>query len=331
MVYTYRPMLKTKAGEAMALGYLTNSRKAKIFPIFQVGESPPPTFAARMATTWAGRGAALDGSFNFNFTGSTAHFNAVFAALAANGIPVIPSLAINSPQAYLSSVLAKVGQHGPGLVLRTNLVSLPNAVAYAAANGWNAGSIDLLVEVGHIGEFNPATLAVYVGAAINTQIVPGVWRSVTLSAASAPKDFGGLPYGVSVVPRQEWILWNTLAQPPGQPVDFSDFGVSHLDLSEPPGFAMAKATVSVRYTAANHWIMIKGFATTGQNGLPMGAQYRAHAQTLIPRPDFNGIPPCWADDRIGAIASGASSAGGRAQWVEINTNRHLSLVAETLP
>jgi hypothetical protein len=324
-------MLKTKAGEAVALGHLTDERKARIFPIFQVGENPPPTFAVRMATTWAGRAAALDGLFNFNLTGSTAHFDGVFNALAGHGIPVVPSLQINAPPAYLASVVAKVGQHAPGLVLRTNLASLPTAPAYAAAQGWPTGSIDLVVEVGHIAEFDPASLAAYVSTALATNVAAGLWRSVSLSSSSAPKDFGGLPYGVSVIPRRDWILWNGLVQPAGQRIDYSDFGVSHLDLTEPPGVAMARATVSVRYTAANHWVMIKGTSTNGPNGLPMGDQYLSHAQTLIARPDFNAIPPCWADDRIRAIAAGTSSPGGRSQWVEINTNRHLSLVAETLP
>ncbi len=331
MPYTYRPMLKTKAGEVVALGHLAQIHKARVFPIFQVGENPPPTFAQRMAANWQGRGAALDGLYNYNFTGSTAAFDTVFNALVAAGIPIIPSVDMASPAAYLQSASQKVGVAAPGLVLRTNLASLQGALAFVGSNGWLPAMVDLLIEIGHIAEFNPATLAVYISAAINTQISAGVWRSVTLSGSSAPKDFGGLPAGISIVPRQEWVLWNAINHPPGQPIDYSDFGVSHLDLTEPPGYAMARATVSVRYTALNHWVMIKGRATTGPNGLAMGAQYRAHAQVLTARPEFNGVHPCWADARISAIASGASTPGGRSQWVEINTNRHLAVVAENLP
>ncbi len=331
MPFTYRPMLKTKAGEVVALGQLSSNHKNRIFPIFQVGENPPPTFAQRMATNWQGRNAALDGLYNYNFTGLTIAFDSVFNALVAAGIPVIPSIDIASPAAYLQSASQKVGMAAPGLVVRTNLASLQGALAFVGANGWHPATVDLLIEVGHIAEFNPATLATYISGAINAQIGAGIWRSVTLSSSSAPKDFGGLPAGINIVPRQEWILWNAINHPAGQPIDYSDFGVSHLDLAEPPGFAMARATVSVRYTALNHWVMIKGRATTGPNGIAMGAQYSSHAQALVARPEFNGIHPCWADTRISAIAAGTSTPGGRSQWVEINTNRHLAVIAENLP
>ena len=236
-----------------------------------------------------------------------------------------------SPAPYLQSAAAKVGVAAPGLLLRTNLAVLPGALAFVGAHGWNSADVDLLIEVGHIAEFDPTTLAGYISQAISGQIAAGVWRSVTLSSSSAPKDFGGLPAGVNIVPRKDWLLWHAIAQLPNLPIDYSDFGVSHLDLAEPPGFVMAKATVSVRYTALNHWIMIKGRATTGPNGIAMSAQYLAHAQALVGRQEFNRVQPCWADMRIRAIASGASTPGGRAQWVEINTNRHLTFVAEYLP
>ncbi|PYE98917.1 T4 beta protein [Rhizobium sp. PP-F2F-G38] len=331
MPFAYRPMLKTKAGEAVALGQLSQHQKDRIFPIFQVGENPPPTFAHRLSTNWQGRGAALDGLYNYNFTGLTAGFDTVFNALVAAGIPAIPSIDIAAPAAYLQSASSKVGVAAPGLVLRTNLGSLSGALAFVGANGWSPAEVDLLIEVGHIAEFNPSTLAVYISAAINTQIVAGVWRSVTLSGSSAPKDFGGLTSGVNIIPRQEWILWHAISHPPGQQIDYSDFCVSHLDLAEPPGYAMARATVSVRYTALQHWVMIKGRATTGPNGLAMGDQYRSHAQALVARPEFNGVHPCWGDTRISGIANGTSSPGGRSQWVEINANRHLAFVAANLP
>ena len=330
MNYKYRPILKTKAGEVVALGQLSNSQKGRLFPIFQIGENPPPTFAQKMATHWHARGAGIDGLYNYNFTGHTGAFDATFSALANSGIPVIPSADINSPGPYLASALAKVGTAAPGLVLRSNLASLPNAGGFASFHGLHPGAVDLVIEMGHIAEFNPGTLAGYVSVALNSHIAAGLWRSVTLSGSSAPKDFGGLAYGTNIIPRQEWLLWNTLAHPPGQPIDYSDYGVSHPDMTEPPGYAMAKATVSVRYSAQNHWVMLKGYATTGPNGVPMGAQYLAHAQNLISRPDFNGVSPCWADGRITSI-TGGSSPGGRSQWVEINTNRHISLVTQMLP
>ncbi|WP_439626482.1 beta family protein [Shinella sp.] len=328
--FTYRPFFKTKAGEAVALGQLSHAQKDRVFPVFQLGETLPGTFHQRVVERWGPRPLALDGTFNFNFTGSIAAFDHLFGALAGSGIPVIPSLSIGAPIPYLNAVLPKVNVAGPGVLLRSDLGNLPNASQYAQQQGWPTGTVDLVVEVGHIAEFNPATFAGYVNAVIGANVGVGTWRSVSLSGASAPKDFGGMPQGVNIIPRQEWALWNNIQQIQNRPIDFSDYGVSHLDLSEPPGFAMARATVSVRYTCPNYWIMLKGYATKGPRGIPMSTQYSAHATQLTQRPEFNGVHPCWGDDRISAIARGASP-GGRSQWVEINTNRHLSLVTQSLP
>lgn len=331
MPYRYVPILKTKAGEAVALDNLLPQQKDRIFPLFCIGETAPGTFSARVATAWSGRVLALDGIFNFNFSGSTASFNSLFASLVAAGVLVVPSVELGAPQAYLTAVQAKVGSSTPGVVLRAPLGSVANAAQYAATCGWPTQIVDLVVQLGHIAEFDPGTLAGYVNGSLGGSVAPGVWRSVTLSSSAAPKDFGGLSAGVNIVPRRDWALWNNVAQPVGQPIDYSDYAQSHLDLTEPPGYAMAKATVSARYAGQQHWVMVKGRPTTGQNGLPMSSQYRSHAILLTARPEFGGVPNCWADARITAIANHTSTPGGRAQWVEIGTNRHLSVVVAQLP
>ncbi len=91
---------------------------------------------------------------------------------------------------------------------------------------------------------------------------------------------------------------------------------------------MANATVSVRYTIDDNWI-IKGVATTGSNGQSMAAQYRNHARAL--ERQFNSVPNCWGDDRIRHYATTTAGAGGRPQWAAVLLNRHVSFICETLP
>jgi hypothetical protein len=331
MPFTYRPMLKTKAGEATALLHLVATEKDRIAPIFHVAETPPATFAARMAAAWAGRTCFLDGTFNFNGSGSSTDFDNTFLALGTGGIPVVPVIEIGAAQGYNHAAYAHLNQFGAGLMLKCTPGTLPSAVNFAQQMQVPQSQIDLLVDAGHISEYDPVSFAGYVSHILQTNLPGASWRSMTLGSSAAPKDFGQLGLGTTIVPRTDWLMWSNLIQTPTLPIDFADFGISHRDLTEPPGVAMASATVSVRYTVADNWVMIKGRRTTGATGVPMGNQYRAHAQTLIARPDFGGLPACWADQRITAIATTSISAGGRAQWVEINANRHFSFISNTLP
>ena len=66
----YMPMLRSKAGEALALKHLAASMKRHVFPIAHLTQFPPATFAAATAA-WCGHGMALDGQFQSDMRGST--------------------------------------------------------------------------------------------------------------------------------------------------------------------------------------------------------------------------------------------------------------------
>lgn len=332
MPFTYRPMLKTKAGEATALSNLSTAEKNRTEPVFHVAERPPATFAPKMGAAWAGRRCYLDGAFNFNATGSSTDFDNTFNAIGAVGISVLPVIEIGADPAYNQAAIAHIGRFAPGIMLKTTLGHLPAAAAWVEPSQISQANIDLLIDAGHLAEIDPLTFAPYISHTIASALATSQWRSVTLASSSAPKDFGQLSRGATVVRRIDWLTWSAMAQPLNKPVDYGDFGISHRDLTEPPGAAMAGATVSVRYTINDNWVMIKGQRATGQHAVPMGTQYRSHAQTLVARPDFGGLTACWADQRIQTIAATTSgSAGGRAQWVEINANRHFAFILNRLP
>ncbi|MGO4514123.1 hypothetical protein AB4Z51_44980 [Bradyrhizobium sp. 2TAF36] len=118
MPFVYRPSLKTKTGEAVALLHLSNQQKDRIAPVFSVGERPPANFVARMASAWLGRRCFLDGSFNHNLSGGSADFDTLFAALGTAGIPVIPVIEIGASNAYNQAAFAHIGQFSNGVMLK---------------------------------------------------------------------------------------------------------------------------------------------------------------------------------------------------------------------
>jgi hypothetical protein len=129
----------------------------------------------------------------------------------------------------------------------------------------------------------------------------------------------------------DWTLWHNVHSAAPAQLDYGDFGVAHPNLADPPGYAMANATVSARYSLDNYWLMIKGRSTKGINGLPMGQQYRGHAAAIVSTAGAGGLIGCWGDQEINRISASPLRPGGRPQWVAYSTSRHLSLVADRLP
>lgn len=330
-IYRYVPILRSKAGEAVALEHLVAAERTRLLPLIQLGEKLPAAFGPRMGTTWAKLPLALDGNFHLGLGNPAKNYADLFQTLGTAGALIIPSIPCNASGSYLSLASALVGKFAPGLVVTVPPSLLPIVSAWIASQGWKHNDVDLVINVGAIGTLSVSLLTPVIINAINTYIPsPSPYRSLSLASSAAPKDFGGLSNGVNHIPRGDWQLWQAVSSAVSVKLDYSDYGVASPDLAEPPGAAMAKATVSVRYSLDTEWVFIKGNPISGKSGKPMASQYTAHAKILAALPHFGKLSACWGDTRIQQIATGGKS-GSRQSWVEIATNRHLSLVANKLP
>ncbi len=331
MVYRYVPLLRAKAGEANALFNLTPQAKDRMFPILHLATSITPALIVKIGNAWSGRSLGLDGLFNFDATGSAADMQTVFNGLRAAGVSVVPCVEYGASAGYLAAVGPMAQTANSGLVVKSRLGDLGAVEAWLVGGGWATQNIDLVITAGHIADIGPGVLDAVVAHALQNLANPQAWRSVTLAGSAAPKDMSALSLGANLVPRLDWQLWQATAPQQAYQVDYGDFGISHPDMTEPPGYVMGKATVSVRYSLDDQWLVVKGRPVSGNNGIPMPAQYSSHAQTLSGAPGFGGLVGCWGDGRIGRITSSAGTPGSRQTWVEIGVSRHLSLVADRLP
>lgn len=331
--FRYAPMLRSKAGEATALSQLDSSAKDRMLPVVHLVHNPPATFGDALIATWASRPLALDGTFQNTISGNAANYTHMFDRIGKGKVAVIPSLDYAADPITLVAVQKLRGKYAPGLMVKAKPNQLHDVPNWVTAQGWKLNEVDLVVWLTEIGGFDPAMLEPVVTKAIVDHIPnPSPWRSITLSASAAPKDHGNLASGRTNVPRLEWRVWLGVSKNLPYQIDYADFATVHPDLTDPPGYVMAKATVSVRYTIDDYWIVIKGKPTSGKIGQPMAAQYRAHAKALAADTAFGGLKvACWADDRIQKIASGAPGGGSRSVWAGLVANRHLSLVADRLP
>jgi len=330
MIYRYVPLLKAKAGEITALDNLTASHRARILPVVHIGETLSPNFGKKLSAAWGGQPLAIDGSFNHGHTGSTASFVNLIQALRSDGTPTMPSVNPSDPAAYVAAV--GVLKNPQGLVMKSSLATLASSYGWIGQQGWSPQEIDLVIDLKHVAAIDPQTFSGYVLSVLHQGAQAlSLFRSVTLASAAAPKDHGSLAYGPNRVPRTDWQLWQSTYQLSPVKLDYGDYCTGHPDLTEPPGAAMANATVSARYTLDTDWLVIKGRSTGGVHGQPMAVQYASHATTISTDPNFGGIPSCWADGRVQHAASGGQGMGSRQKWAEIAANRHISLVADRLP
>jgi hypothetical protein len=305
--------------------------KMRTVPVFQIPPSMAVNFVSGLATAWGNLPLALDGVFDTHTSGSAHRFTQLFAQMGAANLPVVPVLEYGATPAYTQAAMAAVNQFAAGLLLRIDAGALQSAPAYAQQIGVNPADIDLLIDVGHVAGISPGLLAPAVANMMNSVNLTE-WRSVTLTSSAAPKDASALVAGPNMVPRRDYQLWSTLSA--GFPqVHFGDYGISHRDLTEPPGYAMANATVTPRYALPNDWLIRKGSSIRGASGQPMTAQYHNHAQALAAHPNFGAVANCWADTEIQQIAAraGVGPAGGRETWVGYGLNRHISVVDSQLP
>ena len=322
------PMLRSKAGEAVALTHLAHAMKQQIVPIAHLTQFPPATFAAAAAGAWCGHTMALDGQFQSDMLGSTRGFEQMFEQIGRGGVALIPSVECHAMTPYLAAVQSVRNRFARGVLVKARPRQLPHVPAWCVAQGWAAAETDLVINLGDIAGYDGETLASAVVRAVLDNIPdPLPWRSLTLAASAAPRDDSGLKPGRNVLPRTEWQVWRAAAKSIPQPLNYADSLTAHPDLADPPGYATAKGLVSVRYTAADEWIILRGDPVGGATPHAMARQYFAHATALVGDPKFGGLKACWADDRIREIAGGLPGGGSRSVWTTIVANRHLALVA----
>lgn len=330
--FRYLPMMRSRAGEATALANLTDPAKDRMLPVIHLVHVPPPTFGATVGDAWTGRPMALDGTFQTDITGSPQSFTNMFDQIGRKKVALIPSIEYNATPPYLAAVQRVRNRYAPGVVVKAKPNQLNDVANWVAIQGWSQNEVDLVVTLTQVGGYDPGMLEpVVIQAIISNTPNPSPWRSIALSSSAAPQDHGGLVTGRNVVPRLEWRIWRGVSGKIPFRLDFADYLTLTPDLADPPGYVMARATVSVRYTIDDNWIILKGSPTTGRTGQAMGAQYRSHARTLVADPNFGGLTGCWADGRIQQIAAGASTSGGRPQWASYAANRHLSFISDRLP
>ena len=156
----------------------------------------------------------------------------------------------------------------------------------------------------------------------------GGWRTLTVIGGAFPPDLTALSVGEYLIPRVEWSLWKESYQRnPSRKATFGDYATLHPLLVAP--FAGMHPSASVRYTADEHWVVMRGQGIRAKDSAGY-AQFSAHAQSLMDRAEFSGLDFSYADRYIFERTLHPDRPGNLTTWVTVGVNHHLTFVVRQL-
>jgi hypothetical protein len=354
MPVQYVPILKGKEGEYGALGELSSASKDAMRPLIEVppvpydyvSETPSKTVDAhlmnvpqRLADCWAGREIYLDVPWlqdgDFVLGVPALHYLVTDAVrLSVQAVPVITLQ--TTPDGL--EIVRELVANGTHFAIRMTSSDFdeddernPNAQVDALLSTIAPREIaraDLILDLADVGE--DLGRAVLLARSVLGQ-APRLaeWRSVALVGASFPENLSEVTAATtSRLPRIEWQMWRRLQRRlPEQRRDllFGDYGIAHPVTTELDPRTM-RMSASIRYTAENEWIVVKG-RNVRQHGFD---QYYALAREIVGLPEFSGEEYCAGDRFIARCARGQAGPGNATTWRKVGTNHHLTLVAREL-
>lgn len=340
----YVPILKVKQGEKAALAQVATALVPRITPLLEIVErTAGKTVDAHINTAFKGlrdsvssyprcfidtREIAPDGP-------SAAH--AVFSRAKAAGIVFAPVTGVTRA----ADVGPALEHRDHGLALRLTREEfeagqLPEAIgAFLHTHGLHPAEVDLIVDLGAVEE-----MVIDGIAALTTAFLADVpnhqdWRTFTVSACAFPISMGGVErHSHDLVERSDWLAWrdhlhanrHALARLP----TYSDYAIQHPRGVEGFDPRMMQVSATIRYTTAEHWLLVKGEST--RSTLP-SSQFPLLATRLVYghlQQHFAGSSHCIGCQLIKAAADGASGYGSAAAWRKLGTVHHLSAVTQGL-
>ncbi len=153
------------------------------------------------------------------------------------------------------------------------------------------------------------------------------WRSLTVAAAGFPLPPLNYTKGISVLEREDWLSYRSLATgaaPPRMPT-FADYGAGTLDPTVDVDPRVMSISATFRYTVPDAWLFAKGDLFKGRAGLGMGgAAMVPVAAALSAHPQFAGTAHCAGDQFV--VNAAAGNGGNPEGWRRAATTHHLTHV-----
>jgi len=163
------------------------------------------------------------------------------------------------------------------------------------------------------------------------------WNTLTIAGSGFPDNMGGINKNSSkLIPRTELDLWERVLMEGKRrkliryPA-FGDYGISHPDILD---FNLAfNPAAKIRYTLPRNWLVIKGGGLKRKIKGKMSrdyAQFHTLAASMCRNSNYYGRDYSYGDLFIFNCAQHLVGSGHLPKWIEVDTNHHLTLVAQQI-
>jgi hypothetical protein len=259
----------------------------------------------------------------------------LFNGFRESNVYAVPVTGPGRDAAYQQAVRDVVTADGRGVCLRVDSSSIGGGLdaeldALLAQLGLTAAQVDLLLDLGSVrpDAINVVTVGV---VGILTSQLQRQWRSLTLGSGAFPESLGGLPRGLSTIPRADWSLWlqvrNRLGRDRRMP-DFADYAIQAPELAEIDPRTM-RVSANIRYTTPEDWLIVRGQIVVGKGRVGFD-EYQRLCAALVARPEFRGAGFSPGDQYIAACAVGSEGPGTPEIWRRQGTSHHVATVVDQL-
>ena len=349
----YVPVLKSKDGECKSLRDLDGNVRSRITPLIEITRpgirdwQTRERYAlidhlektrSRIADGWPSHAPIFVDFADLDPTtpvGRTTVASWLFANLEAHEINFVPVSKLGETRLVYQDAVRNVVVERGVCIRITERDFDPRSIAAmfgdrAAFFGVDAGSIDVVIDVGSISDDLVPTMVLAAQTVIAA--IPDVerLRSLTLAASGFPQHLGGCRRrGVTTLARPEWTLWrefyksrDNLRRLP----QFGDYAVAHPTMIDFDPFKM-RMSAAIRYTTETGYVVAKGHAVDAGDGWEQTTELASWIASI---PEFKGADFSWGDAYIEMRARGNARPGGPSTWRRVGTTHHVTLVADML-
>ncbi|NOK32607.1 hypothetical protein HMI49_05275 [Corallococcus exercitus] len=188
-------------------------------------------------------------------------------------------------------------------------------------------SADLVLDLGPIAPDDVSVLSRSLPGLIDGIDGLKAFRTLTLAAGAFPPSISHIKLPTKLQ-RADWLVWRSLAGKAKSLMRMPTYGDYAIQGAQPPSSdaAIHSGSPNIRYTADDHWLVVRGFAFK-RHGFE---QYAALAQYLMEQECYAGHTFSWGDEYIFGCAGGAETPGNQALWRKVGTNHHITKVLKQL-
>lgn len=348
---TYVPALRWREAESRALLDLPPSLKDRIVPLITIPEiefdfsSRCPRksirdhvkpFPLRYSQRWGHRPAWVGVNKNIvqgHMADGRDVFTYVFDELRmrmANASPAIPLDADANTLRSVSSIVS-LDKLGVAILIRIEDLmhaNLDSRVQFIISS-LNIRSIDVdfVVDVG-APNFTPyEAFSKGLVASVSRLHNLTSYRNFVVIGTAIPESVGKFRRGISVIPRHDWLFYQTLMS--GLPTGvrcptFGDYTIVHPRFTA-VDLRMIKSAAKIIYTTHDSWAIIKGKAFRDDP-----AQMHNHCDQLVHNGIFRGPHYSMGDTYISECAARQASPSNQTRWKGVGINHHITHVLDDL-